>query len=101
MVRLDLTPSLTAGYSETLEHQIRTTHAGQAHWANTGPFGATCGECVFLGYYRQHHNANGDIVKATHRDGCKKFHELTGKHGSIVPTHAAACRYFQRKEEQQ
>ena len=35
MVRLGLTPSLTAGYSETLEHQIRTTHAGQAHWANT------------------------------------------------------------------
>jgi hypothetical protein len=99
MARLDLTPSLTAGYSETLEHQMRTTHAGQAHWANTGPFGATCGECVFLGYHQKHFNKAGDLVKATHRGGCEKFYQLTNKHGPIVPTHAAACRYFQRKED--
>ena len=101
MARLNLTPGLTQGHSDLLEHQISTTHAGQASWANGGPFGATCGECVFLGYYRQHRNESGETVKATHHGGCKKFYQLTNKHGPIVPAHAAACRYFQRKEEQQ
>jgi hypothetical protein len=96
--RLNLSPYLTRGYSETLEHQIRTTHAGQAHFANTGPFGATCGECVFLGYFQQIRNEAGDTVRTVHRRGCKKFYELTNAHGPVVPSHAAACRYFQRKE---
>jgi hypothetical protein len=98
MARLNFLPHLTSGYSAALEHQINTTHAGQAHWANTGPFGATCGECVFLGYDRQHRNKNGDTVKATHTGGCRKYFELTNRHGAVVPSHAAACRYFQRKE---
>jgi hypothetical protein len=96
MARLNFLPHLTSGYSAELDHQINTTHAGQAHFANTGPFGATCGECAFLGYHRQHRNANGDNVKATHHGGCAKFHELTGKHGPVVPKDAAACKYFQR-----
>jgi hypothetical protein len=93
------TSHLTQGHPDVLAHQIRTTHPGQAHFANTGPFGATCGNCVFLGYRRQVRNASGDIVKAVHRAGCRKFFELTNSHGPAVPTYAAACRYFQRKEE--
>jgi hypothetical protein len=99
MARLNLAPGLTRGHSEALEHQISTTHIGQAYFANTGPFGATCGECEYLGYFRQHFNSAGDNVKATHHGGCEKFHELTGKHGPVVPAHAAACRYFERKEK--
>jgi hypothetical protein len=99
MARLDLSPHLTCGYSETLEHQLRSTHCGQAYFGNTGPFGATCGECTFLGYHRQHRNKAGDTVKTTYRGGCQKFFELTGKHGAIVPANAPACRYFERKEE--
>jgi hypothetical protein len=88
---------LTQGFSGVLEHQIRTTYPGQAHFANTGPFGATCGDCVFLGYQRQIRNNSGDTIKTVHRSGCGKFHELTNMHGPVVPAHAAACRYFERK----
>jgi len=98
MARLNLTPGLTRGHSDLLEYQIRATHAGQASWANGGPFGETCGTCAHLGYSRQHCNESGDTVKATHHGGCRKFHDLTNKHGPVVPAHAAACRYFQRKE---
>jgi hypothetical protein len=99
MKHLNLTPNLTQRHSDTLTHQIHTSYPGQAHFANSGPFGATCGDCMLLGYYREHRNRVGDIVGSHHYGGCKKFHELTGKHGSIVPKHAAACRYFQRKED--
>jgi hypothetical protein len=95
MARLDLTPSLTSIHSETLEHQLHTTHVGMAHFANTGPFGRTCGECVFWSYCQQIRNNAGDLVRTVHRRGCKKFFELTGKHGDIVPANAAACRYFE------
>ena len=91
---------LTHGCSDTLEQQIRTTHCGQAHFGNTGPFGATCGECVFLGYYQQHFTKSGDRTKATYRGGCQKFHQLTGTHGAVVPANAPACRYFERKEQE-
>jgi hypothetical protein len=99
MARFDLSPHLICGHSETLEHQLRSTHQGQAYFGNTGPFGATCGECEFLGYYQQHRNKAGDIIKTTYRGGCQKFHQLTGKHGAIVPASASACRYFERKKE--
>jgi hypothetical protein len=102
MVRLISSSSsyLTGGHSSTVEHQIQSTHQGQAYFGNTGPFGATCGECIFLGYYQNHFNKAGDLIKSTHRGGCKKFHELTGKHGEIVPANAPACRYFERKQEE-
>jgi hypothetical protein len=98
MTRLTYTPGMTRGYSETLEYQIRGTHKGQAHWANTGPLGATCGECAFLGYWQKRMNAAGDTIATTYRGGCEKFYQLTGKHGALVPASAAACRHFQRKE---
>jgi len=99
MARLDLSSYLTRGYSETLEYQLRSTHRGQAHFGNTGPLGANCGECEFLGYYQKHFNKAGDTVRTSYRGGCQKFFELTGKHGAIVPTSAPACRYFKRRKE--
>src|SRR5262249_12996261 len=76
---------------------INTTHVGQAHWANTGPFGATCGECAFLGYFRQYTNKSGDNTKAIHHGVCEKFFQLTNKHSATVTTHAAAYRYFETR----
>jgi hypothetical protein len=99
MVRLTLTSYLTHGYGETLEKQIRSTYEGQAYFACTGPFAATCGECIFLGYFRHHRDKFGNTVKSTRTGGCAKFFELTKKHGPVVPPHASACRYFQRKEK--
>jgi hypothetical protein len=99
MVRLALGPNLTRGYSEILDQQIRATHQGQAHFAHGGPFGATCGECIFLGYFRHHRDKFGNTVKSTRTGGCAKFFELTKKHGPVVPPHASACRHFQRREK--
>jgi|SRR6516225_4840730 hypothetical protein len=100
MARLTLTPGLTPGYSNRLNQQIRATHQGQAHFANGGPSGAICGECVFWGYYQQHHNKAGNSTKTTFRKACAKYHALTGRHGAVVPANASACRYFKRKEEE-
>ena len=98
MVRLTLTSNLTRGYSDTVEQQIRATHRGQAYFGHTGPFGATCGDCVFLGYWRQHQDRFGNATKSTRTGGCAKFFELTKRHGPVVPPQAPACRYFKRKE---
>jgi hypothetical protein len=99
--RLTLTPYLTSAHSDVLEHQIQSSYPGMAHFANSGPFGATCGECAFLGYHVQHRNLAGDLVKAVHHGGCEKFHQLTGKHGPVVPKKAAACKYFEAKSDEQ
>jgi hypothetical protein len=101
MVRLTSSFSLclTSDPSDVHEHGIRGSHCGQAHFANTGPFGATCGDCVFLGYYQQRRNKTGDTTHAVYRGGCKKFHELPGKHGPIVPANASACKYFEKRDE--
>ena len=87
----------TAGYSPELTRQITRSREGQAHFAGTGPFGATCGECVHLGYWRQRRNRSGDVVKSVRVGGCEQFYKLTGKHGPVVPSGTEACRYFERR----
>jgi hypothetical protein len=89
------TPHLTAGYSAELEQQIRRTEPGQAHWAGSGPPGATCCACQFLGYWRHIRNESGDILRSTKSHGCEQFFKLTGKHGPAVSRGADACRYFE------
>ena len=100
MARLTTSSYLTRGHSDELDQQIQSTHEGQAYFAGGGPFAATCGECVFLGYFQQHFNKPGDPIKSTYRGGCRKFHEFTGKHGELVPANASACKYFERKPEE-
>jgi hypothetical protein len=97
---MENTSGLTTGYPPALAAQIAKTKPGMAHFAATGPFGATCGDCVHLGYWRQVRNKAGDTVGTKHVGGCAKFFALTGKHGSVVPASTEACRYFERKEEQ-
>ena len=85
-------PFLTTGHLPELVAQIRQSRPGMAHFA------ATCGQCAYLGYWRQRRSANGDTVKTERTGGCEKFHQLTGKHGAVVPPGTEACRYFQRRE---
>ena len=92
------TSHLTAGYAPELARQINRSREGQAHFAGTGPFGATCGECIFLGYWKKIRTASLDTVRSQRVGGCEKFHQLTGKHGPVVPPGTDACRYFQRRE---
>jgi hypothetical protein len=90
---------LTKGYSDIIEHQIRATRPGQAHFADTGPFGTTCGECAFLGYFKIRRTAAGDAIKTKRVQACAKFHELTGKHGAVLPVDTPSCRHFERKAQ--
>jgi len=100
MARLKLMSNLTQGYSSVLDHQIRTTHKGQAFWANTGPFGSVCGECAYLGYAKVRRTTAGDAVKTRRVQACAKFHELTGKRGAVLPANTPSCRYFERRKEE-
>jgi hypothetical protein len=97
--KLPVTSYLTPAYGSEIEHQLRTSFAGMAHFANSGPFGAVCGECVHYGCWKQIRDAAGNIIKTTHvRGACAKFRELTGKLGPAVPASASACRYFKRED---
>jgi hypothetical protein len=90
---------LTAGYPPALAAMMRATYAGQAHWAGSGPVGKTCGQCAFLGYFKQHYSASGDLVGSERTRGCKRYHELTGIHGPAVPAVASACRHFEPRKK--
>jgi hypothetical protein len=94
------TPYLTKGYSDVIEHQIRTSRPGMAHFANTGPFGTTCGECMYFGYHKARRTAAGDPIKSKHVRACAKYYELTGKHGAVLPANTPSCRHFQRRQEE-
>jgi hypothetical protein len=91
---------MTKAYGAVLEQQIKTTVPGMAHWANSGPFGAVCGECVFWSYYKIRRTTAGDEVKTKHVRACAKYRELTGKHGAVLPANTPSCRYFTRREEE-
>ena len=85
---------LTRGHSPALAMQIAKTRPGMAHWAASGPPGATCADCDHLGYWRKVQDAAGNVVSTRRCHGCAKFFALTGRHGPVVPKHAEACRYF-------
>src|SRR5262249_8315878 len=92
------TPHLTAGHEPELARQISRTVPGMAHWAGSGPFGATCRECAAYGYWPHIRNEAGAIVTTKFRKkSCRKLHELTGKHGPTIPERTEACRHFQRR----
>ena len=99
-MKLPASNHLTDGYPETVATQIRKTHVGQASWAATGPFGATCGECKHYGCWKQIRNAQGETVNTVFQPRrCGMFKTLTGKIGTAVPSNAGACRHFVRKDE--
>jgi hypothetical protein len=76
------------------DRRVAATHPGQAHFAGTGPNGATCGQCIHLGYLKRTYTAAGEPTSAGKSNGCVEFLRLIGKHGPAVPRHALACRYF-------
>jgi hypothetical protein len=89
-------PHLTAGHAPEVARQIECSHAGMAYFASTGPLGATCKECAFYGYHRKYRDKFGDTTRAKFRhNACRRFFELTNKHGPDVPENAEACRYFE------
>jgi hypothetical protein len=92
------TPNLTPGYEPKLADQIARTAPGMAHFAGSGPPGATCVECRFYQYWAQHRNKAGEIIRTElRRNACGKYHDLTNKHGPAIPHTMPACRHFETR----
>ena len=75
---------------------------GMAHFEGSGPYGATCGDCIHRGYYRAGKNVFNEqtgMIEETRRKtlGCKEFLRLSHKHGPKVDADWKACRYFELK----
>src|SRR5438045_21895 len=74
-----------------LERLRRQTHSGMAHWAGTGPSGATCRQCVYwadgTGYY-------AGIFGTLKPRRCARYQEMIGVGGGPIPHDAPACKYF-------
>ena len=76
---------------------------GMAHFAGSGPWGATCGTCRFRGYWRP---AKDKVNKRTMQleekrfrtMACKKFLELSMKNGPPVKAEWPACKYWEERE---
>jgi hypothetical protein len=89
------TAHLAAGYPPEIERQISLTVPGMAHFAATGPLGTSCAQCALYGYWQQVRDEHGNTTKTKFRKGsCRKFFELTEKHGPKIPEQTASCRYF-------
>jgi hypothetical protein len=97
---MENTPGLTIGHTPDVARQIALSYSGMAHFAATGPLGATCGECVFYGYYRKILNKAGNTIRTRFRgNACQKFYEFTKRHGPDFPDNAEACRYFMQRSD--
>ena len=76
--------------NEQLERAEMMTAPGMAHWAGSGPDGATCGKCRFYGY--EYAKANGD--HSFKRSACGKFYAMTRRHGNSLEERQIGCKYF-------
>jgi len=80
--------------------------AGMAHFAGTGPFGKTCGDCKFRGLYRESakvtwNEREQNFVHKTYRTTqCQMFKKLCGEYGTPVKKEYDACKYFEAKKSQ-
>ncbi|WP_139332855.1 hypothetical protein [Insolitispirillum peregrinum] len=64
-----------------------------AHFPNTGPVGASCGECEHFG--KTSVVGIGKCLKAA--ELLKALKCGSPRHKDRIPAHTAACKYFHRK----
>jgi hypothetical protein len=83
---LRVNPFLHRSDAERVAHL--GSYVGMAFFANSGPLDRNCGHCEFW-----------DGLPTAAKARCGMFRKLTGTQGALVPRHAGACRYFERKEE--
>lgn len=74
-----------------LAQQMVETVPGMAHFAGTGPKGATCRGCVFL---KDLPDPNSPHF---HRSRCERYFQLTGQIGGRIEGGLKACRYFESR----
>lgn len=76
---------------------------GMAFFANTGPYGKTCGDCKHRGLTRQsqkavYNEAKQEFVHRSYRTTqCAMFKRLAGEYGTPVKGDYPACKYFEQK----
>lgn len=84
--------NLTAGYAPDLEASISASAPGMAHFANTGPSGTACHQCLFWGKSNKFRRINGALAPRR----CLKFKSLSGgfrvKRG--IPAEVPSCRHY-------
>lgn len=76
--------------------KVAMTHEGMAHFAGTGPAGATCRHCQHWNDGKNRSLKSGAAgIALSGSAPCRKFHELVpGKRRPPVPGHAVACKWF-------
>jgi len=77
--------------------QKKETHKGQAHFAGTGPKGATCRTCAFWAFEQNmpQYKADGTL----HMQRCNKFQQMMRRQGNKIPHEASACRYHEEAQK--
>ncbi len=75
---------------------------GMAFFPDTGPLGARCKDCQFLGYHRRRaekwsEKLQSVIAKTYLYGGCGMFRKLTGKNGPTVSGNNKACKYYKER----
>jgi hypothetical protein len=77
-----------------LAEQVKRTPQGMAHWAGSGPEGATCGGCSHYGYWY----TTWTNKKRRKPSGCELYYRRMHTHpDSPLPKATAACKYFEPK----
>lgn len=85
----------------------RDLKPGMAFFADTGPFGKTCGDCKFRGYYRQAQREHWseqlqqNVVSSYKVQKCEKARQMAGgRHLADVDKDNHACKYFEQKVQE-
>jgi hypothetical protein len=88
MAKLDLKrQNELTDVSSISRDQTASTVPGMAHFAGTGPFGATCGDCSFW-----------QTIPKSQRMHCAKYVRMTkDKVKKPVPSRTPACRHFEER----
>jgi hypothetical protein len=90
---------MITAYAPKLEHQIRKSYPGQAHFAGSGPPKTKCIDCAAYGYWQQIYDKSGNTKRSKRHRGCKVFRSLTGSDGPSFPgKKAEACKYFIKED---
>ena len=80
-------PNLTGTTTEQI-----ITQRGMAYFAGTGPAEKTCKDCAFFGYKRT--SGTGHLY---HYSGCRKYYEMTYRHGGEIIGRNKSCKCFEQK----
>ncbi len=93
------TMHLTQPYDSDTQDRIKSTPAGMAHWAGSGPENKTCRECKFMlkhGNFSTNAKKNAGRLKPVK---CAKHESMMGGKGASFDPATSACRFFQQDPE--